>query len=261
MRRRKVGILVGAVLALLAVTAITGTVAVQADFSSADAALRDDLTAEGLHVVDVKLATTDASLQIVLQGKANGDPNDAWSRTITEREASFLMGSGALPVGPVGVSIVDETGKVLFESISHPNPLTRPLSRSVAPDALDGLTRTLTQDGSQLGVTLRGLTISDEAQGVIVRADETVAGGANQDDQIRWATVGLLGQVRAYSDDSANLGVDLYRASIHDASGATLVDYVVDAQTGYVRAWLAHGIQPVWSPTRPTAAPATSPAG
>jgi len=107
-------------------------------------------------------------------------------------------------------------------------------------------------------VTLDSLSISaDESQGVVVAAEETVtsSAGTTRDEAIKWATLGLISQLRDYADGPGALDVDLYKISVQDAGGGALVEYVVDPAAKSVRAWMAPGVTPVWATGRPSPAP------
>lgn len=253
-----------AVAMLVAVSAMLAGVRVsQANDSSAAEMIASGLSAQGITGASVGTGAVDASVRIVLQGKASGDPATAWAETVADREAAFQMGAGVMPIGPVRVAIVDENGSVLVESLTQGHPLMRSAPKVVDTLALEAVKASLDQQGQKIGSRLSSLTLrNDEYQGTVVEASVEIAEGTTRDEQMRWSTVGLLSQVRGFADGPANLGVSLYRSTIRNLKGATLVDYVVDAETGYVRAWCAPGVAPVWSLMRPvaeTSSPSTTP--
>ena len=221
--------------------------------------VQNQLQAQGLPVSDVSQDAATGTLSVVIKSKTGGSPDDAWANTVIQREAGFLAQSGTLTADTVAVTIVDGQGKVLYEWSGPVDSQPRPAGKTADATALDRLKPALDAQASKQGVTLDSLSISaDESQGVVVAAEETVTSSAvtTRDEAIKWATLGLISQLRDYVDGPGALDVDLYKISVRDAGGGALVEYVVDPAAKSVRAWMAPGVTPVWATGRPSPAPA-----
>ena len=221
--------------------------------------IQSELQTQGLRVASVKQDPVADTLNVVIKSKTGGSPEDAWANTVVQREAGFLAQSGALAAGTVTVTIVDTQGKTIYQMSGPVDSRPRPAGKKVDPTALDSLKTGLSSQAQQQGATLQSVSISaDDSQGVVVEAAvmAPAAAGDARDEQIKWATLGLLGQLRDYADGPGALDVDLYKISIADASGAPLVEYVVDPTAKTVHAWMAPGLTPVWATGHPSPGPA-----
>jgi hypothetical protein len=230
----------------------------RAESASVDLTVKSALEAQGLRVTSVAQDSATDTLNVVINSKTDGSPDDAWASTIIQREADFLAESGALPVAWVGVTVVDEQGKVTYEWSGPVSSRPRPVEKAASPTAVEAAKSDLAGQAEKQGVTLRDLSVSsDKTQGTVVKAEEIISSPAGdaRDNEIKWATTELLGQLRDRFDASDSIAVDLYRISIKDAAGIPLVEYVVDPGARTVRAWMAPGITPVWSSRGSSPAP------
>ena len=260
MKKHNKIILLASAAFLVVVAATLGTTlgSGRADSAAVAPTIQSALQAQGLPVASVKQDPVAGTLNVVIQSKAGGSPDDAWANTVVQREAGFLAQSGALAAGTMTVTIVDGQGKTIYQMSGPVDPRLRPAGKKVDPTALDGLKTGLANQAQKQGATLQSVSISaDDSQGVVVEAAVTAsaAAGDARDAQIKWATLELLGQLRDYADGPGALDVDLYKISIADASGAPLVEYVVDPSAKTVHAWMAPGLTPVWAANRPSPGP------
>ena len=258
-KHRRFALLVGAA-SVITVSLVLGVLlgGGRAESAPVDVTVKSALEAQGLRVASVGQDSTTDTLNVVINSETDGSPEDAWASTVVQREADFLAGSGALPVAWVAVTILDEQGKVAYKWSGPVSSRPRPLERAANSTALEAAKSDLAGQAEKQGVTLRDLSVSsDKTQGTVVKADEVVSSPAGdaRDNEIKWATVELLGQLRDRLDASDTVSVDLYRISVEDAAGTPLVEYVVDPGARSVRAWMAPGITPVWSGHRPSSAP------
>ena len=258
-KHKKIILLVSAAF-LIVVAGALGTFLGSGRAESAGVAptIQSALQAQGLRVASVKQDPIADTLNVVIQSKTGGSPEDAWANAVVQREAGFLAQSGALAAGTVTVTIVDGQGKTIYQMSGPVDPRPRPAGKKVDPTALDGLKTGLANQAQKQGATLQSVSISaDDSQGVVVEATVTApaAAGDARDAQIKWATLELMGQLRDYADGPGALDVDLYKISIADASGAPLVEYVVDPSAKTVHAWMAPGLTPVWAAGQPAPGP------
>ena len=259
-KHKRFALLAGAAL-MIVVAAVFGVLlgGGRAESASVDLTVKSALEAQGLRVASVGQDSATATLNVVINSKTDGSPEDAWASTVIQREADFLAESGSLSVACVGVTLVDERGKVTYEWSGPVSSRPRPVEKAASPTALEAAKADLAGQAEKQGVNLRDLSISsDKTQGTVIKADEVVSSPAGdaRDNEIKWATVELLGQLRDRLDASDSVAVDLYRISIKDAAGTPLVEYVVDPGARTVRAWTAPGITPVWSSRGPSSGPA-----
>jgi hypothetical protein len=261
MKKHKKIILLGSLAFLVILAATLGAFLGNGRAASAgvEAGMQDELQAQGLRVATVSQDAAADTLNVVINSKTGGSPEDAWASTIVQREAGFLAESGALAAGSVAVTIIDEQGRTMYQWSGPVDAQPRPAGKTVNPAALDSLRPDLADEAQKQGVTLQNLSISsDESQGVVLEAEVTLTAstGDARDNEIRWATIELLGELRDYTDGSGTFAVDLYKISVDDARGAPLVQYVVDPTAKTVHAWMAPGVSPVWATGRPSPGPA-----
>jgi hypothetical protein len=258
-KHRRIALLVSATF-VLAIAAVFGVLlgSGRAESASVDLTIKSALEVQGLRVSSVSQDSASSTLNVVINSQAGGSPEDAWANTIVQREADFLAQSGALVSDWVGVTIVDEQGRVTYKWSGPISSRPRPFEKATSQTALDAVKADLSLHAEKEGVILKELSISsDKTQGAVISADEVVTAPAGdvRDKQLKWATVELLGQLRDHLDGADSPSPDLYRISIKDAGGASLVEYVVDLGAKTVRAWMAPGVTPVWSTGRPSAGP------
>ena len=260
MKHTKV-VLVGVCLVALAMTTAVLTIALgsaSAGESGAATMISRNLETQGIMGASVSLQ--DGSLEVTLSSTKGGAPEDTWARTVVQREAEFLAKSSDLSDAQLGITIVDEQGNVVYRCEGPIEARSRPAGKEAAPaGALSSAETDLVAQGEKVGVVLKGLSLdADPSQGLVVDAKTAVTSspGQERDAQIRWATVGLLGELRDYCEGTGRLDIDLYRLMIEDSGGNVLVSYIVDPRTRSVRAWMAPGVTPVWCQGRPASMPA-----
>jgi hypothetical protein len=253
-------VLVGVCLIALAMTAAVLTMALgsaSAEDSSADTMISRNLETQGIKGTSVSLQN--GSLEVTLSSTKGGAPEDTWARTVVQREAEFLATSSDLSDAQLGITIVDEQGNVVYRCEGPIEAQSRPAAKEAPVGALSSAEIDLAAQAEKVGVVLKGLSLdADPSQGLIVDAKTGVISspGQERDAQIRWATVGLLGELRDYCEGTGRLDVDLYRLRIEDSGGNVLVSYIVDPRTRSVRAWMAPGVTPVWCQGQPASMPA-----
>jgi hypothetical protein len=240
------------VLAALAVIATAGIALTSAiDSAAAQAISADALLAAGLEDQGVQVAAVvlqDDRLEVTLSSRKDGNPQDTWIRTAVQREAAFLALSSDVPPKELQMTILDEQGNVIYRCGGPLEPQMRPVGKTVPPEALAGLEPTLSEQAGKLGVLVKDLSAHvDTKQGLIVDAAAIVGAlpSDGRDAKLRWATVGLLGELRDYCQ-RVELDVDVFRLSIEDEDGTVVVSYVVEPKARITRAWSAPGISPVW---------------
>jgi hypothetical protein len=252
-------VLVGVCLVALAMVAVVLTLALgsaSAENVGADAMISRNLETQGIKGTSVSLQN--GSLEVTLSSRGHGAPEDTWARTVAQREASFLATSSDLSGAQLGITIVDERGDVVYRCEGPIEALSRPVVKEAPVDALSSAEADLVAQAEKAGVVLKSLSLdADASQGFIVDAKTSVSAspGQERDAQIRWATVGLLGELRDYCEGPGRLDVDLYRLRIEDDGGNVLVSYIADPRARSVRAWAAPGVTPVWCQGQPASLP------
>jgi hypothetical protein len=164
-----------------------------------------------------------------------------------------MASSGELSVKTFGVTIVDELKNVIYRQGGPVEAKERPAAMSVLTESaatLDTFLSTLATKAAESGVTVKDMSIdADSKQGLVVDATVAISApsaGDARETQVRWATVGLLKELRAYCQDEHKMDVGLYRLSIEDGTGNVLITYVVDPAARITRVWSAPGVMSSW---------------
>ncbi|MCL5735312.1 MAG: hypothetical protein M1274_06935 [Actinobacteria bacterium] len=249
---RKVVLVILLCMGIGAAAALVGVRESRAEQGDRFDTLRTNLNAQGIAVAEVAAGSETNAIRILLPGSADGDLGYAWAETLVDREAAFEMQSGVLPEGSVEIGFVDEKGELLVGTVYQPHPMVRPAPDLGLNNIPPALLASLGEQGQKENVNVVDLrTYGDQYQGTAVEADVIVAGDTSQEQQLRWTTVGLLMELRGFFEKSGDRPPDLYRIDVTNEGGNPVVGYVVDTESGFVRAWVAPGIEPVWSLTRP----------
>jgi len=217
-----------------------------AEDSSGESNLLDSFERQGVRATSVEVQGD--VLEVVLPSVV-GVTDDAWARTIAIREVAFLADAGRLTASNLGITLVDEKGTLVYRYERPIEPRQRPVVGEGAAADLEGLQEQLAAEAKDEGVTLNRLdAVCDPDQGLIVESESVLEAVKSiaQEEQLRWATLGLLSRLRELCESSGMLDPDLYRLSVKDADGKLLVSYVVEPDIRAARVWSAPAIAGDW---------------
>jgi hypothetical protein len=220
------------------------TESVSAPQPSPEEIVARDLQSVGVDVKSVSFNVANGSVEVVIfEGSG-----DAWAITVVPLELSYLAQSMTIPAATLNITIVNDQGEVNYQSFDDPIvPATRPATAGVDPNALGAAPTALDPIAQQKGIQINTIQASDSELGVVVEAHFviTALSGGARDSQLSCVVSDLLPALRHYAEVTKSLGASLYRLTMSDPTGKTIVDYVVDPARRMVNSW-SPGIQPVW---------------
>ena len=132
MKQRRL-VLLGVCVAVLAVIAAVLAISLgsaSAGIAGADIVVGRNLEAQGIKAASVGLQND--SLEVTLVSKKGGSPEDTWARTVIQREAAFLVASGGPAATQLGITILDEQGKVIYRCEGPIEPQARPSTKDTS---------------------------------------------------------------------------------------------------------------------------------
>lgn len=217
--------------------------------------LQSALEARSVGFDSIEVSGTDTDIEVVINSGTSGPADALWARVIVEKELSYLKSEGQTSAEWVTVEIVGKDGAVIFGTRQPVQAVSRPSEESVSPADVESISRYVREQAEVNNVVLTDFSITSEGNDTVVSVSLGIPGGSGRDDQLRWLVGELVPRMRSHVEETAGVGVDLYRLHIRDQwSDKLLVEYVVDADRNSVHAWMAEGVTAVWSHTRPASA-------
>jgi hypothetical protein len=217
-------------------------------------ALREALDATGVPVQQITATTGDCgSLEYLVVLDDAGTSNNV-NAALAFEQATALAAKG-MPINALQVEIFDASGHGCFDMAKTLEPDSVRLGCS--PDratmsAVEGalsaaVDESISSGVSSLSVKRGNVSISQVGNGLIVakvgfEVPDTSAAKAAFDEALVSRIVGSCRKVAS----AAVLEVDSIRVTVADASGATLLDYWENLESGSVTAYFAPGIGDGW---------------
>jgi hypothetical protein len=218
--------------------------------------LETALEARGISEGDVVVTGPDSDPLVSISAASSREPSPVWARVAVEKELAYLKAEGSLSVDWATIEVVEADGNVLFGTRQPVEASPRPDPEVADSDALDSIVEYVKAQTEPKGIDARDVAILSANSDTVLEVTLDLESGPGRDPQIEWSVNALLGQLRDKVENLEGIEVELVRILMVDAStGGILVDYIVDTVRDSVRAWMAEGVEPVWSHTVPYVPP------
>ena len=215
--------------------------------------LQTALISRSVSLEAIEVSGTNTDVKVTIRSGVGGGPDSVWIRALVEQEMNRLKFAGATEADWVTVVIVDQDGQILFGTQQSVEGSATPKAATIEPAKSAALASRLTDLAQVGGIDVKSFAVTLNSQDTVATVVLVVDSGEKRDAELLYVVQELLPRLREAAEKEQQIPVTLYRISMQTADGQPLVEYVVDASRGSVRAWMADDVRPVWSYGQPQA--------
>lgn len=200
----------------------------------------------GLGSSSVQISGTH-DLEVTIRCGFGQEGEAVWIRALLEEELNRLKYDGKTDAESVKIVIQNQEGHTLLTT-TQPIEATSPAAAAdVSPADVEQLLYHTRHEAQRESVGVSSLEVASNGADLVASIAFTVGNGEQRERQLEFVVRQLLPKVRQQAEQELLMPIVFYRLSMLSEEGNPLVNYVVNASKGSVRAWMAEGVDPVWA--------------